>query len=189
MPISKTLQGVSFSSGAIPALGNPGTGVGVRVATGEEVGRGVSVGAALGVGEDVGVGLGVKLGVGVAVGEGVGVGVGVGVAVGATHVDTVIASEVVETVPPKAKALPDHVTVLPIVIPAASMIVPMNVELAPSVVAAVGAQKTSQDDAPLVSVMPEFATDVSAPLTLKMYVPLPLKVIPPVPMDAAPEVQ
>jgi len=73
--------------------------------------------------------------------------------------------------------------------PEASILTPLNVELAPSVVAEVGVQNTSQDDAPPDNVTTEFATVVSAPLTLKMYVPAPLRVIPAAPMDAAPDVQ
>ena len=69
------------------------------------------------------------------------------------------------------------------------MLVPLKVELAPSVAAAVGVQKTSQADAPPVNVTAELATVVSAPLILKMYVPAPSRVIPAVPMEAAPETQ
>lgn len=101
------------------------------------------------------------------------------------HVGTVMVSTSVETVPPNAKALPVHITVLPMVIPAASMSVPMNVEFAPSVVAAVGVQNTSQADALPANVTTELATVVSAPVILNMYVPLPERVIPPAPMDAA----
>lgn len=96
-----------------------------------------------------------------------------------------IVSVVVETVPPKAKALPVHVSVLPIVIPEASMSVPTKVVFAPSVVAAVGVQKTSQADAPPAKVTTEFASVLSAPVILKMYVPPPVSVIPPDPIDAA----
>jgi hypothetical protein len=76
-------------------------------------------------------------------------------------------SVLVVTVPPNANALPIHDEELPTVIPEASMLVPTNVELAPSVVAAVGVQNTSQADAP-AKVTAELATEVSAPLTLKM---------------------
>jgi len=107
------------------------------------------------------------------------------VVLGVLQVGTVIVSVVVETVPPKANALPVQLIVVPIVIPEASMLVPRNVDVAPSVVAAVGVQKTSQDDAPLASLTAEFATVVSAPSTRKMKVPLPVRVIPAVPMDAA----
>jgi hypothetical protein len=101
--------------------------------------------------------------VGVGVGVGVGVAVGVGVGVGATEQVVSIVSVVVETVSANAKALPFHVTVLPIVIPASSISVPIIVEFAPSVVACVGAQKTSHDEAPLESVTTELETVVSAP--------------------------
>lgn len=158
-------------SGVIPVFGNPGTGVGVKVTFGVDVGKGVEAGVTLG--ESVGAG----------------VGVGVGVGVGDTHTGTVIVSVVVETVPPNAKALPVQVMVLPIVIPEASRLIPINVELAPRVVAAVGVQNTLQDDAPLDKVTFEFATEVSAPFILKMYVPPPFKVTPPVPIDAAPDTQ
>ena len=127
------------------------------------------------------------LGVGVAEGVGValGVGVGVGVGVGAPHDGTVIVSVSVVTVPPKAKALPVNKLLAPIEIPEASIIVPLIVELAPSVVASVGVQKTSQDDAAPGNVTTELATVVNAPLILKMYVPAPLREIPEVPIDAA----
>jgi hypothetical protein len=100
------------------------------------------------------------------------------------QVGAVMVSVLVVTVPPNANALPVHVVALPTVIPEASMLVPTNVELAPSVVAAVGVQNTSQADAP-AKVTTELETLVKAPLTLKMYVPEPLRVIPAVPMDAA----
>jgi hypothetical protein len=80
----------------------------------------------------------------------------------------VIVSVSVEIVPPKAKALPVQLTVLPIVIPASSISVPIKVELAPKVVAPVGAQKTSHDEAPLSRVTTELATVVKAPLILKI---------------------
>ena len=73
----------------------------------------------------------------------------------------------VETVPPKAKALPFQVMVSPIVIPEASMSVPKNLELAPSVVAAPGVHHTLQADAPLVATI-ELAVVSSAPVILKM---------------------
>ncbi len=164
-------QGIPVPSGGIPVFGNCGAGVGV--------------------GEELGDGVGVTLGVGVGVIDGVGValGVGVGVGVEAEHNGTVIVSVSVVTVPPKAKALPVNKVVLPMVIPEASIIVPLNVELAPRVVAAVGVQNTSQDDAPPGNVTTELATVVSAPLTLKIYVPAPLREIPAVPMEAAPCIQ
>lgn len=96
--------------------------------------------------------------------------------VAAVHVEDEMVSASVETVPPNAKALPVHVTVLPMVIPEASMSVPTSVELAPSDVAAVGAQNTSQADAPLVNATTELAAVVSAPFGLKIYVPAPLRV-------------
>jgi hypothetical protein len=98
---------------------------------------------------------------------------------------TEIVSTAVETVPPKARALPVQVIVLPIVIPDASMSVPAKVEVAPRVVAAVGVQNRLQAEAPLDRVTEELATEVSAPFTLNIYVPLPLRVMPAVPMDAA----
>ncbi len=118
----------------------------------------------------------------VAVGVAVAVAVGVGVA---AHVPTVMVSRTVETVPPNARACPIHVMVSPIVIPDASMSVPTNVELAPSVVAAMGAQNTLQGDALPDVLTEELATVVRAPCTLKMNVPLPERVIPAAPMEAA----
>lgn len=107
---------------------------------------------------------------------------------GSAHGGTVIVSPVVDTVPPNARALPPHCTVLSIVIPAASITVPWKVEFAPSVVAPPGVHQTSQADGPL-NVTTEPATVVSAPVILKMYVPLPPRVIPPVPIEAAPSMQ
>jgi uncharacterized membrane protein len=98
-------------------------------------------------------------------------------------------SAFVVTAPPKTNACPIQFTVLPTVMPEASMSVPMNVVLAPSVVAAVGAQKTLQADAPSISETTELATVVRAPFTMKTYAPLPESVIPPVPMEAAPVMQ
>jgi hypothetical protein len=113
-----------------------------------------------------------------AVGDGLGDGV-------AAHVPTVMVSLDVETVPPNARACPVHVMTLPMVIPDASMSVPMKVEFAPSVVAAVGVQNTLQADAPPASLTAELATVVRAPFTLKMNVPPPVRVIPAAPMEAA----
>ncbi len=101
------------------------------------------------------------------------------------QVGTVMVSEVVETVPPNARALPVQVTVLPTVTPEASMSVPAKVDVAPRVVAAAGVQYRSQAEAPLANVTEELATVVRAPSILKMKVPLPLRVIPAVPIDAA----
>jgi len=101
----------------------------------------------------------------------------------------VIVSVAVETVEANAKALPVHVIVLPIVIPELSMSVPMNVEFAPSVVAAVGVQNISHAVAPPANLTAELATVVKAPVILKMYVPPPLRVIPPVPIEAAARAQ
>ena len=107
------------------------------------------------------------------------------VVVGLLQVGTVKVSVVLETVPPKARARPVHPTVLPTVIPEASMSVPTNVDGDPSVVAAVGVHQTSQDEAPLASRTAELATDVSAPSMRKMNVPLPVSVMPAVPIEAA----
>jgi len=84
------------------------------------------------------------------------------------EVGAVMVSAVVETVPANAKALPIHPTVLPIVIPEASMSVPTNVEVAPKVVAAPGVHQTLQADAPLANVTIELAEVLSAPVILKM---------------------
>lgn len=183
-----TFHGVPLlSSGAIPVFGNPGTGVGVGVDV--DVGVGVGVTDGVGVGVTLGVGVEVGVGVGVADGVGVGVGVAVGVGVETEHDGTVMVFVSVVTVPPKAKALPVNKLLAPIVIPDGSIIVPLKVELAPRVVAAVGVQNTSQDDAPPGNVTAELATVVNAPLILKIYVPAPFKEIPAVPIDAAPVVQ
>lgn len=94
--------------------------------------------------------------------EGVGVEVAFGV-VAAAQVDEVIVSAVDVTVSLNAKALPVQLTVLPMVIPESSILVPAKVELAPSVVASPGVQKTSQADAPPARLTAELATVVSAP--------------------------
>lgn len=115
-----------------------------------------------------------------------GVAVGAGVA---EQVGTVIVSVVVETVPPKAKALPTHPIVLPMLIPESSISVPLNVELAPRVVAWDGVQNTSHAEAPLDKVTTELETVVRAPVILKRYVPLPESVIPPEPIEVAAVIQ
>jgi hypothetical protein len=79
-----------------------------------------------------------------------------------------IVSVVVVTVPPKASARPVQFTVLPIVIPAGLISVPWNVELAPSVVAAVGVHQISQDEAPPAKTTTELADVVNAPSIRKM---------------------
>ena len=84
------------------------------------------------------------------------------------HVGEVRVSTSVETVPPNDNALPSQLTVLPIVMPASSISVPIKVELAPSVVAPVGVQKTSQAEADPASVTTELATVVRAPSMRKM---------------------
>lgn len=112
--------------------------------------------------------VGVVVGIGVGDGVGVGVAVGPGVAVGAGQVGVVMVSVVVETVPPNARALPVQETVLPMVMPASSILVPANVVFAPSVVAAPGVQNTSQADAPPDKVTLEFAVVSRAPVDLKI---------------------
>jgi len=79
---------------------------------------------------------------------------------------TVFASA--ETVPPKARALPLKLARCPNEMPAASMIVPTPVALAPKVVAESGAQKTLPAAAPLVRLMAALAPMPSAPPDLKM---------------------
>ena len=67
----------------------------------------------------------------------------------------------------KAKALPFQDTRFPIVIPAGSIVVPIKVELAHSVVAQPGVQKISQADTPEVAII-EFAVVVNAQVILKI---------------------
>lgn len=113
------------------------------------------------------------------------------VAKGDTHIGAVIvtALPVVIVPAPSERALPVHTVLAPIVIALAlSMIVPTNVVVAPSVVAAVGVQKTSQADAP-ISVILELSVVVSAQVVLNIYVPAPLSVIPHTPMVIAPTLQ
>ena len=80
--------------------------------------------------------------------------------------EIVFASAVI--VPPYARALPESTARCPNVIPAASKIFPTNVALAPSVVAATGAQNTSEGQAPSARITCEFAPMPSAPVDLKM---------------------
>src|SRR6185437_11015862 len=80
---------------------------------------------------------------------------------------TVMVSVLVETVPPNAKTLPVRSTLLLIVTPAASSMIPANCVFAPSVVAPVGTHDTVEACAPSRLTI-EFATVVSAPLILKM---------------------
>ena len=145
-------------------------GVGVRVAVGvgENVGIGVLV--AVRVGSRVGVKVGSSVGVRVRVGVTVAVGVklGVGVLGSSSHIVVVIVSVSVETVPPKARAFPFHVTVLPIVIPEASISVPRKVELAPSVVAAPGAHQTVHALAPFEGITIEPDEVFKVPVILKI---------------------
>jgi len=192
-------HGAAFSSsGPIPELGSGGaiTGAGVGMIAGVGTGTGMGVGAGTGTGTGViaGVGTGTGMGVGAGTGAGVGVGTGAGAGAGAgvgtgagagtgtgagagdAHVDAVIASVSVVTVPPNARALPVQVVLAPTVMPEGSITVPVNVVLAASVVAWVGVQNTSQDDAPPAKVTTAPAVEVSAPAGLKIYVPLPLRV-------------
>jgi hypothetical protein len=77
-------------------------------------------------------------------------------------------SVAVVTVPANAKALPVHDVVLPTVMPASSMSVPMNVEFAPSVVAAAGVQNTLHADALLARATIDPSVELRAPADLKM---------------------
>ncbi len=79
-----------------------------------------------------------------------------------------IVSTSVLTVPPNESARPVHVTVLPIAIPGASMIVPEKVEFAPSVEDWVGVHHISHTEAPPLKVTIEFGDVVSAPSILKI---------------------
>jgi hypothetical protein len=91
-----------------------------------------------------------------------------GVVVGAGQVGTLIVFASVVTVPPYARARPVQIAFSPIVMPAALMSVPINVESAPSVVASVGVHQTSQADAPPANSTVELAEVVSAPSILNM---------------------
>ena len=83
--------------------------------------------------------------------------------VGAAHTPgSEIALALVVTVPPDVKARPDKVAPAPMDIPAFPMTVPMKVELAPSVVAAVGAQNTLPAQAPPLRETMESAAVLSA---------------------------
>jgi hypothetical protein len=109
--------------------------------------------------------------------------------VGAAQFGTVIVSVSAVIVPPKANPLPNRCTVLPIVIPAASRTFPTNVEFAPSVVAHIGAQNTSQADAPFNATV-DHAEVPNAPPGLKIYVPAPSRVtVPPQPIFIAPTLE
>jgi hypothetical protein len=102
-------------------------------------------------------------------------------AVPQTGIEIVLMS--VEIVPPNDRALPVQIALVPIVIPALSIIVPLNVEFEPRVDVAVGSQKILHADDP-DNVITELSAVVKAPLILKIYVPLPERVIPPEPIDA-----
>jgi hypothetical protein len=68
--------------------------------------------------------------------------------------------------------------------------VPMNVELAPRVVAAAGAQKALQADAPFVAKTMELEEVSRAPVDRKIYIPVPFRVmVAPPSIDAAPLIQ
>lgn len=95
----------------------------------------------------------------------------------------------VVTVVAKLNALPCHTTLSPTVIPASLITVPINIEFAPSVVAEVGVQKTSQADAHQDSETTELATVLNAPLILKIYVQFPCNIIPDDPIEAAAVIQ
>jgi hypothetical protein len=90
------------------------------------------------------------------------------------QVGTVIVFASVRTVPPNARALPVKFVKCPIEIPAASRIFPTNVGVgdsaafAPSVVAPMGVQNTSEAQAPPAKITLELAPVVSAPPGLKM---------------------
>jgi hypothetical protein len=91
----------------------------------------------------------------------------------ATHAGgTVIASLAIVTVLPAARALPSRVVAPPIVIlfpaPAGSRIFPTKEAFAPIVVAPLGAQNTSEAQAPSAKVTMELAAGLSAPPDLKM---------------------
>jgi hypothetical protein len=124
------------------------------IVSGELVGK--DCGLPVVVAVDVGVGL--EVANDVAVGEGLAV----------WHVGCVMVSVSVDTVPPKAKARPIQVMLLPILIPESSMFVPANVELAARVVASPGVQKTLHSEAPFERETLELATVVKAPVDLKM---------------------
>ncbi len=95
----------------------------------------------------------------------------------------------VVTVPPNDNALPSHRVFAPTVIPESPITVPLKVVFAPSVVAALGVQKTLHADAPLVRDTTAFASVLSAPVILKIYVPAPLSVIHAFPTDVAAVIQ
>ncbi len=107
------------------------------------------------------------------------------------HAGTVlIVSVVEETVPPKASARPIHATVLPMVMPDGSIMVPMNEELAPMVAAAFAVHTALHAEAPLAVVTIELSDVFSAPVDLKIKAPVPSSVIvPPPPTEAAPVIQ
>ena len=84
------------------------------------------------------------------------------------YTGAVILTVSVVIVPLNPKALHVHTILAPKVIPASSITVPINVEVAPSVVAPTGVQKTSHADAPPVNVTCELAVVLSAPLALKI---------------------
>ena len=97
------------------------------------------------------------------------VGMGMAPPTNGAQVGTVIVAAFVVTVPPNASARPVKFANCPIEIPAASRIFPTNVGVgdsaafAPMVVAATGAQNTSEAQAPFARITRELAPVVSAP--------------------------
>src|ERR1035437_6750347 len=146
-----------------------GSGIGVDVGVVVAVIVAVCVEGLTAVGVYVGVCVSLSAGVSVQVGVTVSVAVGVKVALLTDpQAGTAMVSVSKVTTPPKANALPVHEVVVPAVIPASSMTVPMNVVLAPSVVAAPGVQNTSQSSAPPVNTTCELSVVVRAPVDLKI---------------------
>jgi hypothetical protein len=93
---------------------------------------------------------------------------------GTGQIGTVIVVASVVTVDPNDNALPIHLVFSPTVIPASSMIVHKNVVLAANVVAALGVQKISHEDAPLLVEITVFAAVFNAPSDLKIKLPFQL---------------
>ena len=86
---------------------------------------------------------------------------------------TVIEFAAVVTVPPAVSARPTMLAELPIVKPAAPMMVPTKLEFAPSVVALTGAQNTSVEQAPAANDTLELTAVPRAPPGRKIYTPDP----------------
>lgn len=158
------------SCGAIPVVGKPGARGGVT--------GGITTGATIGSIVPVSI-IGTTGTTGGTITTGV-----------IAQLGTLIVSISVVIVQPNDNADHSKVLLAPMVIPAASIMIPRNVVFAPSVVAAPGVQNTLHEEVPPVRATIILGAVLNAPLDLKMNVPPPLSMIPGVELiDIAPITQ